>query len=260
MGEGLPQALQIFPELVFYPQGLLDGIDDLLEAHRSENRQRVWKALESWTPESATQEYAQFASAIEALGVELLQLVAWQLSHTLDCNPESTYSETVRSVLLQIEIFLIAEFERTVRDIPGVSDAVGQRQLAQWRARLIKTSEDEIARNVSFSRLLSDSRVLSDSMELSAEPAPAAPSIDADCPESETSGFERKRLVDDYIALVLKETNVRVTKTAIWKKAGYTDRRQFEGWQRGEERSGSQVDKNIRRVLREKPHLQKSGS
>lgn len=69
----------------------------------------------------------------------------------------------------------------------------------------------------------------------------------------------RRDAIDAYIEEVKRKTGERITKTMIWEKAGYKDRRQFEGWQRGKAKHGSAVDTAIQRVLRDKPHLKSKG-
>jgi hypothetical protein len=71
----------------------------------------------------------------------------------------------------------------------------------------------------------------------------------------EQDSAKRRAAIDAYISLVESKTGERITRTDIWKKAGYRHRREFEGWQRGQARTGSAVDNAIRLVLREKPHL-----
>jgi hypothetical protein len=41
------------------------------------------------------------------------------------------------------------------------------------------------------------------------------------------------RRVDRYLEFVKKETGRELDRTAIWRAAGYADRRTFEEWQRG---------------------------
>ena len=83
MGEEVPEAVKIFSGLGWYPHKLLDGTDDLLSKHRAEIRQRVVASLRSWKSDLASQDLSQITSAIENLGVELVELVAWQLSYVL---------------------------------------------------------------------------------------------------------------------------------------------------------------------------------
>lgn len=66
---------------------------------------------------------------------------------------------------------------------------------------------------------------------------------------------ERRTLIDEYIALVFRKTGARITRTDIWRAAGYSHRREFEGWQRGDAKEGSAIDAAIARVLRQRPHI-----
>jgi hypothetical protein len=70
----------------------------------------------------------------------------------------------------------------------------------------------------------------------------------------------RKLAVQTYIDEILNKTGRRITKKDIWSAAGYKSRAEFERWESGwyEKRgknTNQSADKNIRRVLAEKPHL-----
>ena len=69
---------------------------------------------------------------------------------------------------------------------------------------------------------------------------------------------ERRGLVDSYIEEVLKSTKKRITRTDIWKAAGYRTRTEFERWERNDKRATKTANQNIRRILTEKPHLKNS--
>ena len=89
--------------------------------------------------------------------------------------------------------------------------------------------------------------------------------IDPTQPESAAEGtcsrvdsaMTRKERVLAYIAEVEKLTGQRITKTEIWRAAGYKSRTEFERWERKDIRATSAADQNISRVLREKPHIKK---
>lgn len=316
-----------------------------------------------------------------------MELVAWQLSYVLDNNPESTYSGMVRGVLPKVENFLVAEFERAMRDIPGAPAKPDRRILANWRACLLAAGENQIAHHTSpemallpwppaekpavsreavaiatnkanqalmrdfqpvwevylangsvakgelqdgvksalhvfawelFERTIrewsalnlghrefveavesvkasvfkqteerlrhiinengldaelsmKDARATVNSLALGrlmesenyeslatlrAKQIPVSDTSheksDVAAPGGTGSGEGRRRSIDAYISDVFRDTGVRITRTAIWKAAGYKHRREFEGWQRGEAKSGSAVDIAIRRVLSEK--------
>lgn len=65
----------------------------------------------------------------------------------------------------------------------------------------------------------------------------------------------RRAAVNSYIQEVLAQTGKRITRTDIWKKAGYRSRTEFERWQRGDKRANKAADKNFNRILTDKPHL-----
>jgi hypothetical protein len=67
---------------------------------------------------------------------------------------------------------------------------------------------------------------------------------------------ERKRSVDAYIAEA-RCLGIQITRTDIWKKAAYKTRTEFERWERNDRRATQTANKNITRVLTEKPHLRK---
>ena len=71
----------------------------------------------------------------------------------------------------------------------------------------------------------------------------------------ESTKEERRAAVDAYIREVLDQTGKRITRTDIWKKAGYEDRTEFGRWQRRDDSKTESAHRNIARVLNEKPHL-----
>jgi hypothetical protein len=68
-------------------------------------------------------------------------------------------------------------------------------------------------------------------------------------------GQARRALVDSYIAEVWSASKKRITKTDVWKEAGYETRTEFERWQRCDRKATGAADRAIRRVLTDKPHL-----
>jgi hypothetical protein len=67
----------------------------------------------------------------------------------------------------------------------------------------------------------------------------------------------RRAAVDAYIAEV-RQNGKEITRSNIWKAAGYGSRREFERWERNDsERQNKTADRRISQVLREKPHLKK---
>ena len=67
--------------------------------------------------------------------------------------------------------------------------------------------------------------------------------------------FRNRQDVMAYIEEIGRKTGKQITKAEIWRAAGYKARRECERWERGELKANSAVDRNIRRVLQKKPHL-----
>lgn len=62
---------------------------------------------------------------------------------------------------------------------------------------------------------------------------------------------DRRAAVDTYIQKELQRTGTRITRTAIWKSAGYKSRTEFERWERGDSRATKAADRNFTRILRQ---------
>jgi len=72
----------------------------------------------------------------------------------------------------------------------------------------------------------------------------------------EGSEADRRAAVDAYIDEVFNRTGKRITRTDIWKKAGYKSRTEFERWERNDpNRPNKAAHENFTRILSEKPHL-----
>jgi hypothetical protein len=67
---------------------------------------------------------------------------------------------------------------------------------------------------------------------------------------------DRRKAVDDYINEVFHRTKKMITRTDIWKSAGYKTRTEFEKWERRDPKKQN-MTANVRltRILAEKPHL-----
>lgn len=66
---------------------------------------------------------------------------------------------------------------------------------------------------------------------------------------------DHRAAVDAYIEEVGK-AGKRITRTDIWKKAGYKTRTEFERWERNDpNRPNKAAHENFTRILSEKPHL-----
>jgi len=87
---------------------------------------------------------------------------------------------------------------------------------------------------------------------------PASPQ----CP-AEGRPITRKERVEAYRAEIQKLTGIRITKTDIWKAAGYKARTEFERWERDDALATTAADLNISRVLNDvgimKRYLEKQG-
>jgi hypothetical protein len=71
-----------------------------------------------------------------------------------------------------------------------------------------------------------------------------------------TIGSDRRAAVDAYIAEVLAKTGRRITRTHIWRAAGYKSRTEFERWERDDpDRRNHAANEAFNRILSEKPHL-----
>jgi hypothetical protein len=72
-----------------------------------------------------------------------------------------------------------------------------------------------------------------------------------------TEAATRRRMVNAYIDEVLAKTGKRITRTAIWKRAGYQRRTEFERWERNDaKRSNKAANERFTRLLLvDKPHL-----
>ena len=67
---------------------------------------------------------------------------------------------------------------------------------------------------------------------------------------------DRRAAVDEYIEEVFTKTGERITRTDIWKSAGYKSRTEFERWERDDPiRPNAAAHEIFTRILIEKPHL-----
>lgn len=60
---------------------------------------------------------------------------------------------------------------------------------------------------------------------------------------------ERRAAVDSYIQTVLRQTGKRITRSTIWKSAGYRSRTEFERWERNDSRTTQAADRIFTRIL-----------
>jgi hypothetical protein len=68
-------------------------------------------------------------------------------------------------------------------------------------------------------------------------------------PQDTPTRLERRAAVDVYIEKILRETGRRITRTDIWKSAGYKSRTEFERWERNDSRATKTAQRNFTRVL-----------
>jgi hypothetical protein len=66
---------------------------------------------------------------------------------------------------------------------------------------------------------------------------------------------DRRDMVDAYIQEVLRVARKRITRTDIWREAGYSTRTEFERWERYDRRATRTANENFTRILSQKPHL-----
>jgi hypothetical protein len=68
-------------------------------------------------------------------------------------------------------------------------------------------------------------------------------------------GRGRRRDVEAFMAQVFRATGRRILKKDIWTAAGYSDRTEFERFQRGDARTTASAAANFERVLKMEPKL-----
>jgi hypothetical protein len=68
-----------------------------------------------------------------------------------------------------------------------------------------------------------------------------------------TAKAERRDLVDKFITRVMDSTGRKIKRTDIWKVAGYTNRTEFERYQRGDTRTTNSAKANFSRILAMEP-------
>jgi hypothetical protein len=67
---------------------------------------------------------------------------------------------------------------------------------------------------------------------------------------------DRSGAIDAYIEEVFSKTRKRITRTDIWKSAGYKTRTEFERWQRRDlNKVNKAADERFSKMLADKPHL-----
>ena len=60
---------------------------------------------------------------------------------------------------------------------------------------------------------------------------------------------DRRALVDSFIEDEFQRTGQRITRTSIWKSAGYHSGTEFERWQRRAPQASKAADRNFTRIL-----------
>ena len=66
---------------------------------------------------------------------------------------------------------------------------------------------------------------------------------------------QRRAQTDAYIDEVFRLTGRRISRTDIWKAAGYKSRTDFEQWQRNHPRATKTANERFTRIFKDKPHL-----
>jgi hypothetical protein len=90
----------------------------------------------------------------------------------------------------------------------------------------------------------------------------AKESVETVGPEIRESGSlesvaqQRRKAVDLYIVEVEAKTGRRITRSDIWRSAGYSEATQFERWEKNI-RGTAAAERRISQVLRAKPHMHK---
>ncbi len=72
----------------------------------------------------------------------------------------------------------------------------------------------------------------------------------------ESVAQQRRKAVDLYIMELEAKTGRRITRSDIWRSAGYSEATQFERWEKNI-RGTAAADRRISQVLRAKPHMHK---
>jgi hypothetical protein len=98
--------------------------------------------------------------------------------------------------------------------------------------------------------------------EKQAESARAQNNVKTTVPESANDVVSvehpdsRRSAVDAYLRDVFEKTGKRITKSDIWRSAGYKTRAEFERWVRHDpKRQNKAAHESFMRIFREKPHL-----
>ena len=67
---------------------------------------------------------------------------------------------------------------------------------------------------------------------------------------------DRRAAVNAYIEEVLTQRGKRITRTHIWKQAGYKTRTEFEKWERNDPKKVNKTaNERFTAILTQKPHL-----
>ena len=108
--------------------------------------------------------------------------------------------------------------------------------------------DSRLEARVAYWRAQGAQRVLERSLS-SESPAPAERPASPAAEPSSAGSQSTRAAVDDFIGRVLRETGRKITRTDIWKNvAGYTDRTEFQRFQRGEGTTATAA-RNFTRVL-----------
>lgn len=156
---------------------------------------------------------------------------------------------------------LECEIQFHVDRIKGLyeSDA---RTWTAWKANLLARIEQYSEERVQFWAARADEQLSKLPVQLrTARPndhideLPPDPVHPASGGDEASNDRDRRAMVDAYIQEVLRVRQKRITRTDIWREAGYSSRTEFERWERHDRRATRAANENFSRILSQKPHL-----
>ena len=89
--------------------------------------------------------------------------------------------------------------------------------------------------------------------------APEPPAQAGTTDDNDSTARRRRAAIDAYIEEVHQKTGKKITRTAIWREAGYKTRTALERWERNDlKRRSVRADDKFTQILKSKPHLKKN--
>ena len=150
-------------------------------------------------------------------------------------SPDKTEAFRLKDVLLERQLYWRS---RVLRERPDAKNRENQDSNPEDTSRdSTETDAPENLNTEALSRLGTQERQ----------------SASTDMPNEEM--HPRRADVDAYIDEVFQAKGTRITKSQIWRKAGYKDKSTFQRWCNGKLPEHGAADTAFRTVLREKPHL-----